>query len=451
METTTQYAKSGEVHVAYQVTGAGPRDLLLVADGSIPIESMGEEPSFELFLDRLGSFSRVICFDRRGMGLSDPVRPESAPTLEQWMGDAEAVLDAVGSDQAALLGFAEGGFVLTMLAATRPARVTSLVLVNATPGFTAEPFRRWGLAAPAIEQLKDSVSADWGAVDWAIPMFAPSAVGDERYRVWLNRAMRRSLSPAMASAVFEVLYRSDIRDILPIVRVPTLVIHRGGNRYLTSEHGRYLAEHIPEARYLEVKGDDHVPYLGDPRPILDAIEEFIAGTRRPPDVNRVLATILFSDIVGSTERMATMGDARWRELLLAHYETIRAELERFGGRELDRAGDGVFAAFDGPGRGVRCAGAIATAVRGLGIEIRSGLHTGECEVIGEKLGGIAVHIGARICGAAGPGDVLVSSTVKDLVAGSGFVFEDRGSHQLKGIPGDWRLYTVDPSSLGETS
>jgi pimeloyl-ACP methyl ester carboxylesterase len=378
-EPVTRYARSGEVHIAYHVTGDGPLDLLLVPDGMIPIEAIPEEPSFDRFVRRLGRFSQVIRFDRRGMGLSDPVTPSNPPTLEQWMGDAEAVLDAVGSERAALLGMAEGGFVVSLLAATRPQRVSSLVLIHGTPGFTAEPVAG-GLAADTLERLGGSVEETWGDVAWGIPLFAPSAIDDQRYRDWLQRAIRHSLSPAMARAVFDVMFRSDIRDVLPAIRVPTLIIHRRGNRYVGPEHGRYLAEHIPGARYIEVEGEDHVPYLGDQEPILAAIEEFLTGGRQPPEADRILATVLFTDIVGSTEKAAQLGDGRWRELLLAHNELVRRELERFQGREIDTAGDGFFAAFDGPARAVRCACEIAAAVRRLGIETRAGVHTGECEV-----------------------------------------------------------------------
>jgi len=382
VEATTRYARSGSVHIAYQVSGDGPPDLLLLPDGIIPIESMAEEPSFNSFIRRLMRFSRVIRFDRRGMGLSDPVSPSNPPTLEQWMSDAEAVLEAVGSDRTALLAMAEGGFVASLLAASRPDRVSALVFVNATASFTAEPFRTWGLAAGALDRLAQTADSEWGDAAWAIPMFAPSAVSDERYRAWLERAQRRSLSPAMAVALFDVTYRSDIRDILPAIRVPTLVIHRGANRYLEPEHGRYLAGRIPGAKYLEVSGEDHVPYLGDPEPILEAIEEFVTGRRRPPEGDRVLATVLFTDIVGSTETAARLGDTRWRELLSAYREVVRDGLERYAGREIDSAGDGVFAAFDGPARAVRCACELATALRRLGLEERAGVHTGECELVG---------------------------------------------------------------------
>ena len=441
-KVSTKYARSGDVHIAYQVSGAGELDLLLVPDGAIPIESIAELPAFDRFVRRLGGFARVIRFDRRGTGLSDPIAPSIPPTLELWMEDAMAVLDAAGSRRAALLGMAEGGFVTTLMAASRPERVLSLVLVNATAGIAAKPFRDWGTAASTIDRLSTTVEEEWGEVEWGIPMFAPSATSDERYAEWLKRAVRRALSPAVAQAVFDVHYRSDIRDILPAVRVPTLVVHRRGNRYLDPRHGRYLADHIEGARYVEVEGEDHVPYLGDPSPILEAVEEFVTGSLRPHEVDRVLATVLFTDIIRSTEVAAQVGDARWRVMLEEHHSLARAEVERFGGSLMDTAGDGVFAAFEGPARAVRCAQEIAAAVRPLGLHIRAGVHTGECERIGEKLSGIAVHLGARIAALAGLDEVLTSGTVKDLVAGSGIEFEDRGMHRLRGVPDEWRLYSV---------
>lgn len=442
----TRYAKSAGSHIAFQMSGAGSIDLLLVPDGGVSIEMIPELPSFDRFIRRLDSFSRVIRFDRRGIGLSDPVTLANPPTLEQWVGDAEAVLDDVGSQRTALLGMAEGGFVLALLAAMRPERVAALVLVNATPAIAAEPFRHWGLAAEALEKLRNSVESGWGEDLSGIPLFAPSAVGDERYRDWLQRGGRRSLSPAMAGAVFEVLYRSDIRNVLPAIRVPTLLIHRRDNRFITPAHGRYLAEHIPGAKYVEVAGADHVPYLGDPAPILDEIELFLTGTKHRAATNRVLATILFLDIVGSTEKAAQIGDQSWRELLVEFYDLVQGELVRFAGKKVDYAGDGVLAQFDGPAVAVRCACAIAEQSRRIGLEIRAGLHTGECEQLGDRLGGIAVHIGARIVRLAAPGEVLASSTVKDLVAGSGLRFVDRGTHRLKGVPDEWRLLAVDPTS-----
>ena len=443
---TVQYAKAGDVHVAYQARGEGDVDLLLVPDGVIPLASMSEDSSIGRFIRGLERFARVIRFDRRGTGSSDPASREHPPGLEQWVADAEAVLDAVGSDRTALLGMAEGGFVTSLLAASRPERAAALVLVNGTPGISAEPFRQWGSAASTIAILHDTVDSEWGRVDFGIPRFAPSAVGDERFREWLELGMRTSLAPAAADALFDVLFLSDIRDVLPAIHVPTLVIHRAGNTYLTPEHGRYLADHIDGARYLEVDGVDHVPYVGDQRPIVEAIEEFLTGGLGARRVDRVLATVLFTDIVDSTARAAELGDARWAELIAEHHQAVRREFERFAGREVDTAGDGFFATFDGPARAVRCACAITTAVRVLGIEIRAGIHTGEVELAEGKPAGIAVVIGSRVAAIGGRGEVLATSTVRDLVAGSGLRFVDRGEHELKGVPDPWRVFAVDPTS-----
>ncbi|MGH8945026.1 MAG: adenylate/guanylate cyclase domain-containing protein [Acidimicrobiia bacterium] len=353
-------------------------------------------------------------------------------------------MDAAQAEAVALLGMAEGGFVASYLAAAYPERVSRLVLIHATPSFTAEPFREWGGAAAALEHLEGTVEEEaWGEVDFGIPLFAPSAVDDPEYRDWLKRAIRRSLSPAMAKAVFEVLFLSDIRGILGAIRVPTLVVHRKGNSYVPVEHGRYLAEHIPEALLVEVEGSDHVPYLGDPEPIIEAVGEFLTGQKAPAMPNRFLTTLLFTDIVGSTEVAARLGDARWQELLAEHDRLVHQELAHLGGKEMARTGDGFVATFDGPARAIRCAAAIAPAVRRLGLEVRSGIHTGECELVEGQLMGIAVHIAARVSARAGPGEILVSSTVKDLVAGSGLSFSDQGYHQLKGVPDEWRLFAVD--------
>ncbi|MBA3383272.1 MAG: adenylate/guanylate cyclase domain-containing protein [Actinobacteria bacterium] len=445
--TAPRYTKVAGVHVAYKVAGSGSTDLLVIPDGLIPIEAMETEPSFARFLRRLSGSFRVITYDRRGMGLSDPVTTSDPPTLEQWVEDAEAVLSEVGSDRAAILAMAEGTFVAALLAAMRPERVSHLVLVNGTPGVTAEPFRHWGVAANTLELLDETIEQQWGEVDFGIPLFAPSAVGDASYREWIKGAAQRSLSPATANAVFDVLFRSDVRDVLPSIRAPTLVIHRSGNRYLTSEHGKYLVEHIPGAIYREVEGADHVPYLGDHGPILDAVEDFLAGSRRIVDTDRFLTTVLFTDIVGSTEHAARLGDHGWRLLLDDHNAIVRRALADYGGREIDTAGDGFLATFDGPARAIHCARAVCAAVRGLGIEIRAAVHTGECERVEGKIMGIAVHTGARLASLAGSGEVVASHTVKDLVAGSGIAFDDRGLHELRGVPGEWRIYAVAESDF----
>jgi class 3 adenylate cyclase len=437
-----RYAKSGAVHIAYDVMGDGPVDLLFVPDGIIPIELMTEQPLFERFLKRLASFSRLIRFDRRGIGLSDPFTDSTPPTLEQWMDDGRAVMDAAGSARAAVLGAAEGGFLATVLAASHPDRISALVLVNATPGISAPPFSELGTAPAAIAKLALSANERWGTDTSGVELFAPSSAHDERFHEWLARAGRRAASPAVARAVFRVWFYSDIRNVLPAVRVPTLVIHRAGNTYLTPEHGRFLAAQIPHARYVEVPGNDHVPYLGDSDAIIDEVEEFLTGVRHGTEANRVLVTLLFIDIVGSTEQAAALSDRFWRDLLERFRSAVRQDLARFNGREVDTAGDGFLATFDGPARAIRCGLAVVKSAESVGTSVRVGLHTGECELLGAGVAGIAVHIAARVTGEAGPGEVLVSRTVRDLVAGAGIPFVDRGTHSLKGVPGEWELYAV---------
>lgn len=434
----TRYAKGGDLHLAYEVAGEGAVDLLLVPDGIVPIEAMDAEPSYAAFLERLASYSRLIRFDRRGIGLSDPVT--TPPTLEQWADDARIVLDAVGSERAALLGIAEGGFVATFFAASLPERTAALVLVNATPGLRVIP--EPGAAAASIERLQLSVDEGWGTDTSGASDFAPSRAADPTFHAWLAAAHRQAASPAMASVMWDVLHYSDIRDVLPAVRVPALVVHRAGNRWLRPENGRYLAEHIPGARYVEVPGDDHPPYLGDSEAVLGEIEEFLTGARRPPEPARVLAAVVFIDIVGSTELAANLGDTRWRALLEEFRAIVRAELARYSGQERDTAGDGFLVTFDGPARAVSCATAALDAVRPLELELRAGVHVGECELVSDGIAGIAVHIAARITAEADPGEVLVSRTVPDLVAGSGLVFAGRGVRELRGVPGAWELYAV---------
>lgn len=437
-----RYAKNGTVHIAYDVIGDGPVDLLFIPDGIIPIESMTELPSYSRFLKRLASFSRLVRFDRRGMGLSDPITESTPPTLEQWMDDGRAVMDAAGSARAAVLGVAEGGFVATLLAASHPDRISALVLVNATPGISAPPFSELGTAPEAIARLALSVNQRWGTDTSGAEYFAPSAAHDERFLDWLARSGRRAASPAVARALFNVLYYSDIRNILSAVRVPTLVIHRAGNRYLTPDHGRFLAAEIAHARYVEVPGDDHVPYLGDSDAIVDDVEEFLTGVRHGPEANRVLVTLLFVDIVESTQQAAALHDRDWRDLLDRFRVAVRQVLAQFNGREIDTAGDGFLATFDGPARAIQGALAIVKTAEAVGTTVRVGLHTGECEVLDHGVAGIAVHIASRVMGQAAPGEVLASRTVKDLVAGAGITFVDRGTHSLRGVPGDWQLYAA---------
>ena len=438
-----KYAKAGGTHVAYQTFGSGPADLVLLPDGFMTIEAIAELSAYARFRDRLASFSRLIILDHRGLGLSDPVAPGANPSLEDWAEDLRAVIDASGSRRPALLGIAEGGFGAAFFAASHPDRVSHLIFVNATPCFTQEPFATLGAASRFIDVLGDSIENDWGSNTSAIPIVAPGAANDEAYHAWMARSLRRSASPAVAKAVFDLQLRSDIRAVLPIIRVPTLIIHRSGNKWFTPEHGRYLAENIPNARYVELSGEDHVPYFGDSEAIVVEIEEFVTGTRREAQADRVLATLLFTDIVTSTDRAAAIGDKRWRELLDRHDEFCRGEVARHEGILVQSTGDGMLARFDGPGRAVNCAKHLNREIATLGLQIRSGVHTGEVELRGDNVGGIAIHIAARIMSHAGAGEILVSRTVKDLTAGAGLVFIDRGEYALKGVPETWQLFAVD--------
>jgi pimeloyl-ACP methyl ester carboxylesterase/class 3 adenylate cyclase len=440
MQPETHYAKSGGVNIAYQVVGTGSVDLVFVPGWVSHVEYAWEEPSLAPFLRRLARFARLIQLDRRGTGLSDPV--DRLPTLEERMDDVRAVMDAAGSQRAFLFGISEGGPMCVLLAATYPERTAGLILCNTFARSLYADDHPW---SPKAEQWQDATSlmeARWGrgVSAW---FFAPSRAADQTYRRAWGRFERRSVSPGAMRKILSMAMDTDVRDVLPSIRVPTLVVHRIGDIPIRVESGRYLARHIPGARLVEVDGIDHFPWIGDSGAILDAVERFILGAPRGAEPDRVLATVLFTDIVGSTARAAELGDRRWRDLLEGHHALVRTELDRFRGREIVTAGDGFLATFDGPARGIRCAHAIVTAVGQLGIAIRAGLHTGECEVMGDTIGGIAVHIGARVAAAAGANEVLVSSTVKDLVAGSGIAFTDRGARVLKGVPGEWRLFAAD--------
>jgi len=439
----TQYAKSGDVHIAYQVTGAGPIDLVSIPGFTSHLEHQWEYPSSARFLERLGSFSRLVRFDKRGTGLSD--RGGGIPTLEQRMDDVRAVMDAVGVERAALFGISEGGPMSLLFAATYPDRTSALILYGSYARRAWAPDHPWGRTEEELKTLVDAVERTWGG-PVGIDAFAPSGAHDEGFRRWYANYRRLSASPGAAIAVYRMNMEIDVRHVLPTVRVPTLILHVIGDRVAPIGAARYMAKHIPGAKLVELPGEDHIPFFGNENEIVDEIGEFLTGVRPDHEAgrDRVLATMLFTDIVGSTERAAALGDRKWRDLVEGYYSLARRELTRFRGREMDTAGDGFFAAFDGPARAIRCAEAISKGVRSLGIEIRAGLHTGECEVIGDKVGGIAVHIGARVAGLAQPDEVLVSNTVKDLVAGSGIAFEDRGTQTLKGVPGEWRLFAVTP-------
>ena len=435
----TRFARSGDAHIAYQVVGDGPIDVVYVQGFVSNIELNWQEPSYARFLSRIASFARLITFDKRGTGLSDRVPEDRLPTLEQRMDDVRAVMDAVGSERAALFAVSEGGPMCFLFAATYPERTSSLVIYGSYSHSDAAPEYDWTHSEEARADFRRTLEENWGG-PFGLAERAPSKVSDEAFTRWWSTLLRQSASPKAALSLIEMNAQIDVRPVLPSVRVPTLILHRIGDRAMKTEEARYLAEHVDGARLQLLDGDDHLPWVGDTEPILDAMHEFLVGAPRVRDVDRVLATVLFTDIVGSTERAAALGDARWKDLLLAHHEIVRAELRRFGGTEIDTAGDGFLATFDGPARAVRCALAIAERVREVGLEIRAGVHTGECERLGNDIGGIAVHIGARVASSAGASEVLVSSTVKDLVAGSGLRFEDRGMHHLKGVPDEWRLY-----------
>jgi len=434
---STLYAKSGDVNIAYQVVGDGPLDLVFVPGFVSHLDLDWEEPRSAYFLRRLASFSRLIRLDKRGTGLSD--RPGGLPDLETRMDDVRAVMDAVGSERAALFGYSEGGPMCILFAATYPERTSALVLYGAfAKRRDPDEDYPWAPTWEARQEYADDIESTWG-LDADIRRVAPSAA-DAMGKWWATRA-HAAASPGAARELILMNSQVDVRHVLPMIRVPTLVMHRTGDLDSNVDEGRYIAERIPGARFLELAGVDHIPWV-DPDQIVDEVEEFLTGVRRGPEPDRVLATVVFTDIVGSSTRAAELGDRAWRELLEAHHAEVRRQLVRFGGSEVDTAGDGFFAAFDGPARAIRCASAIRDAVRPLGLEIRAGVHTGECERVDGKFSGIAVHTGARVAAKAGAGEVLVSQTVKDLVAGSGIEFEDRGAHELKGVPGEWRLYSV---------
>jgi pimeloyl-ACP methyl ester carboxylesterase len=435
----TRYAKSGDVSIAYQVVGTGPIDVVLVPGWVSNIDVFWEEPSLARLLTRIASFARLILFDKRGTGLSD--RVSDMPSLEVRMDDLRAVMDAVGVQRAALFGYSEGGPMCVLFAATYPGRASALILGGAYARRTTAPDYPWGPTPEQNLAFVAQVEDNWGGAA-EIELRSPSLAHDERYRHWWARVLRSSASPAAAARLMRMNMEIDVRHVLPAVRVPTLVLHSIHDAVIPIGSGRFLAEHIPGAKLVELPGVDHVPWGSDRDLIADEIEEFLTGARSSAERDRVLATVLFTDIVGATEYAARVGDRSWHDLLDSHHALVRRELERFRGREIDTAGDGFLASFDGPARAVRCACAISEGVGALGIEIRAGLHTGECELMGAKLGGIAVHTGARVASVARAGEVLVSSTVKDLVAGSGLMFEDRGLQSLKGVRGEWRLFAV---------
>ena len=435
-QPVTRYAKCGDVHIAYQTFGEGSVNLVVAPPFVSNIENYWDESDFARWLHRFGSYARCVMFDKRGTGMSD--RVAELPGLDVRMEDLTAVMDAVGLERSAVMGVSEGGPLAALFAATYPERCDALVLYGSFARFAS-----WLPTEEALAQFLDYIEQAWGT-GGSLPFFAPTRGNDPAFQHWWGRFERLGASPAAATALMRMNSQIDISELVPTIRVPTLVIHRTDDVTINVNGGRFLAEHIPGARYLELPGKDHIPFVGDNAgEIADAIQEFLTGSRAPVEIDRVLATVLFTDIVGSTEKAAALGDSRWRKLLDDHHITIRRNLTRFRGREVKTTGDGILATFDGPARGVRCACAIAEEIHSLGIDVRAGLHTGECEIMGEDVGGIAVHIGARVASLAGAGEVLVSRTVKDLVAGSGLRFADRGSQTLKGVPGDWQIYAVE--------
>jgi pimeloyl-ACP methyl ester carboxylesterase len=438
----TRYARSGDVYIAYQVVGSGPSDLVFIPPFVSHLELYWEEPALARFLDRLASFARLILFDKRGTGMSDRVSNDALPGLEQRMDDVRSVLDAVGSREAALLGPSEGGPMAALFAATYPKRTTALILYGTFASTIRDADYPWTMTQETRRKIIAEMPLTWGRGSY-VDLLAPSLAHDERFRGWWARLERMGASPGAAMALREMNGQIDLRPVLPAIHVPTLVLHRSGDRDSSIDEGRYLAARIPGAKFVELPGDDHLPWVGDQDAVLGEVEEFLTGARHDPEVDRVLATVLFSDMVSSTEHAAELGDRQWRNVLDNYLNVVRGEMARFRGREVDTAGDGFLAAFDGPARAIRCACTIRESLRASGLSIRSGLHTGECEVMRDKLVGIAVHIGARVAAEAEPGEVLVSSTVKDLVAGSGLHFIDRGLHALKGVPGEWRLFAAE--------
>jgi class 3 adenylate cyclase len=438
MAAQTRYALSGDHYIAYQVIGEGPIDVVYVPAWISQIEHYWQHPRVTRYFQRLSSFSRLIMFDRRGTGLSDPVH--RAPTLELQMDDVVAVMDAAGSDQAALFAQLEGGAMAALFAATHPERTRALILYEAMAKMSWAPDYDW---APTAEEraswLRD---LHWGDGS-RLETLGPRAAADPGLREWFARLERLAASPGTARKFMRMAAEIDVRAVLPTIQAPTLVVHRAEDHAIDIRHSRYLAEHIPGARYAELPGEQALDFGRDDERLLDEVEEFLTGVRRPPDPDRILATVMFSDIVDSTSRAAELGDRRWREMLEAIDAGVRHELARFRGRAVKTLGDGFLATFDGPARAIQCAVALREAARSrFGVEVRSGLHTGEIELIGDDVGGIAVHIGARVLACADPGEVVVSGTVKDLVVGSGIEFTDRGERELRGVPGRWRLWAV---------
>jgi class 3 adenylate cyclase len=435
----TSYAWNDGTALAYQVVGTSGPDLLLMPGSVSHLEVLWDEPRVSRFLTRFAAFCRLIIMDPRGLGLSD--RLTEIPTMEERVDDLLSVLDAVGSEHATLFGNADSGPPCIAAAVSHPERVSHLVLLGTYAKASWSEDYPWGWTDEEFADFRQFVREDWGT-GARIETIAPSMTGDEAFRAWSQTLSRIGASPRAVLLLGEMTMSVDVRPLLSQVAVPTLVMHRIGDRLNGVEHGRFLADRIPGARWVELHGEDFLLWAGDTDGIVDEVEEFLTGRRGGAEPSRVVATIMFTDVVGSTERAHALGDRAWADLLEVHNARIRTELRRFGGREIDTAGDGFLTSFDSPASAIACARAVLESMREIGVDLRIGLHTGECDVVGDKLRGIAVHIGARVASKAEAGETLVSQTVKDLVAGSGIEFQDRGVHELKGVPGEWRLYSV---------
>jgi class 3 adenylate cyclase len=440
MDSPTKYAVSADgASIAYQVHGEGPLDLVFVPGFVSHVELVWEEPALARFLRRLASFSRLVFFDKRGQGLSD--RFGRPPTLEESMDDLRAVMDAAGCERPAVFGISEGGPMSLMFAASHPGGVSSLVVYGSWARILRAPDFPQGVAPERFDEWATMVREQWGGAV-GVEFWAPSEQGNPEFARWWSRLLRQGTSPSGAIELLNLYREIDVRSALPVVDVPTLILHRGGDRLVPARQGEYLAERIPGARYVELPGEDHLPMGTGQDALLDEVEEFLVGSRRGTEPERALATILFTDIVGSTETAARLGDGGWRDLIERHDATVRRELAVHRGNEVKTLGDGFLATFDGPARAIRCACAIRDELSGIGVDVRAGIHTGEVELIGADVAGMAVNIGARVGALASGGEVLASSTVRELVVGSGIEFDERGTHQLKGAPGTWRLFAV---------
>ena len=435
----TLYTKSGDVTIAYQVLGNGPTDLVYAPGWLSNVEYGWESPDFARFFKHLSSFCRLILFDKRGTGMSD--REVGFPTLEQRTDDIRAVMDAVGSERATLFGVSEGGNMSALFAATYPERTSALILYGSGAKGSWAPDYPWRMNQEEIEDYLVKMERDWG-LPFDLSDGAPSVADDEAAQKWFAAYLRFSASPRSAVMITRLNFSMDVRNVLPSVQVPTLVLCRQGDRWAKIEESRYLAEHIPGAKLVEFPGEDHLPWWGGQDEVVGEIQEFITGTRESASADRVLLTILMTDIVASTEKASSLGDRKWKELLQQHDATIRRQVTKFEGQEVNTTGDEFILAFTGPTKAIQCAKAIQRELRPLNLEARAGLHTGECERRGSDLSGIAVHIAARILASASESDIVVSNTVKDLVVGSGLEFVEHGIHSLKGVPGQWPLFGV---------